>query len=147
MRTSKEGGIKNAGMFTTYPDGTRKEGGTVAWRNNNPGNLEDGNFARKHGGFDSGGRFAAFPTPEAGIAAQKALLLTPKYQSRSIREMMMSYAPPHENNTEGYLKHILPKGRSPTDKMSSLSSSELDYVLSRMHEKEGIEAGRIHSNG
>jgi hypothetical protein len=43
-------------------------------RNNNPGNLEYGDFAKSHGATGSDGRFAIFSTMEAGMAAQEALL-------------------------------------------------------------------------
>jgi hypothetical protein len=43
-------------------------------RNNNPGNIEYGEFAKKHGATGSDGRFAIFPSMEAGKAAQMSLL-------------------------------------------------------------------------
>jgi len=50
-------------------------GPSVGERNNNPGNLEDGEFARSQPGYvGTDGRFARFATPEAGAAAQETLL-------------------------------------------------------------------------
>jgi hypothetical protein len=51
-----------------------KQGGTVSWRNNNPGNIKGGTWAKSHGatGTDSNG-FAIFPTEQAGQAAEEAL--------------------------------------------------------------------------
>ena len=44
-------------------------GGDRNWRNNNPGNLEDGDFARRHGSIGSDGRFAIFPDYKTGKEA------------------------------------------------------------------------------
>ena len=43
-------------------------------RNNNPGNIEYGDFARAYGATGSDGRFAIFPTMQAGQEAMLALL-------------------------------------------------------------------------
>lgn len=43
-------------------------------RNHNPGNIEYGPFALKHGATGSDGRFAIFPSQEAGERAMEALL-------------------------------------------------------------------------
>lgn len=44
-------------------------------RNNNPGNIEFGPFARKYGASGSDGRFAIFPTMVMGLRAQAELLI------------------------------------------------------------------------
>ena len=44
-------------------------------RNNNPLNIEDGDFARSQPGYvGSDGRFAQFQTPQHGVAAADSLL-------------------------------------------------------------------------
>ena len=48
-------------------------GGSRAWRNNNPGNLEDGKFARDNGAIGSDGRFAIFPDATTGFNAMTGL--------------------------------------------------------------------------
>lgn len=65
-------------------------------RNNNPGNIEYGPFARQWGstGREGKGRFAVFPTPEAGIAA--IIGLQQKYEGSgrdTIRERVLRWAP------------------------------------------------------
>lgn len=90
-----------------YIDGSR------AQRNNNPGNLEWGPFARLHGadrievpkGAEPA-RFAYFPTPEAGFAALHALLSGPAYAGLTIEEAINKYAPPSENNTSNYVTQV-----------------------------------------
>lgn len=49
-------------------------GGTRADRNNNPGNIEFGSFAKRMGATGSDGRFAIFPDRETGFKAAESLL-------------------------------------------------------------------------
>ena len=87
----------------------RQEGfyvqGTRAARNHNPGNLEDGAFARAHGAIGTDGRFAVFPTDEAGFRAMRALLQC-RYRGMTVAQMLAKYAPPVENRTDVYLAHV-----------------------------------------
>jgi hypothetical protein len=48
---------------------------TRGLRNNNPGNIEFGSFAKKYGATGSDGRFAIFPTMVDGIRAIAELLI------------------------------------------------------------------------
>ena len=82
-------------------------------RNNNPGNLSFGPFAQSHGavieeipkGYSSTPRFARFETVDHGWKALRHLLET-RYKGHTVREMVMKYAPPFENDTEFYIKFI-----------------------------------------
>lgn len=92
-----------------------------AARNNNPGDIEWGFFARTHGADRievlSPGRtprFAHFPTPEAGFAALAALI-TEHYAGSTIAAMMAHYAPPSENNTQHYIDFICAATGLPAD--------------------------------
>lgn len=83
-----------------------------AARNNNPGDIEWGPFARAHGADrvetlppGSVPRFAHFPTPEAGCAALCNLLAI-RYAGLTITAMMGHYAPPSENDTGKYADFI-----------------------------------------
>ena len=80
-----------------------------ATRNNNPGDIEWGDFARAHGATrieqlppHRTPRFAYFPTPELGYEAERALLKT-KYKGYSLTSFYMEYAPPSENDTKGLI--------------------------------------------
>lgn len=75
-------------------------------RNFNPGNMEYGKFAIAHGATGSDGRFAIFPTEEAGFAAHAALLNTDSYRDLTIEQMVNRFAPPCENNTRGYIAKV-----------------------------------------
>lgn len=57
-------------------------------RNNNPGALEDGAFARSQPGYvPGGGRFARFQSARHGVAAQEQLLAQ-RYAGRSINTLL-----------------------------------------------------------
>jgi len=81
---------------------------TRADRNNNPGNIEDGPFARRQAGYQGGdGRFARFATPEHGAAAQTKLIQGYMAQGRNtIASIIAKYAPGHENNVGAYIASV-----------------------------------------
>ena len=87
----------------------RQEGfylvGTRPARNNNPGDIEDGKFARAHGAIGTDGRFAKFPTVQVGFDAMRALLLS-AYANSTLEQMLNHYAPPCENQTNIYLQRV-----------------------------------------
>lgn len=74
-------------------------------KNNNPGDIEYGKFAKAHGAIGSDGRFAIFPTINAGWAAMRALLLS-AYKGLTIKQALDKYAPPVENQTNVYLANV-----------------------------------------
>lgn len=75
-------------------------------RRNNPGDIEDGKFAQAHGALPSDGdRFAAWPTPEAGYAAMRALLMS-AYLGLTVRQALCKWAPPVENDVSTYESHV-----------------------------------------
>jgi hypothetical protein len=93
----------------------RQEGfykpGSRASRNNNPGNIEWGDFARSHGavgieeiphGYHVTPRFAHFPDPATGFAAMRALFQTHEYAGSTVRQCLNRYAPASENNVSPY---------------------------------------------
>lgn len=68
-------------------------GGTTRGdRNNNPGNMEFGAFARAHGATGSDGRFAVFPDWATGAAAQQALISGRGYSGLTLHEFAGRYA-------------------------------------------------------
>lgn len=87
----------------------RQEGfylqGSRPKRNNNPGDLEDGKFARAHGAAGTDGRYAIFPDVVTGFAAMRALLLS-AYSGMTVEAALNKYAPPVENQTSVYLAHV-----------------------------------------
>lgn len=79
-------------------------------RNNNPGNIEFGKYARSKGSTRAGegGRFAYFSTMREGIAALAALLLIyyRTHKIATIRGVVNRWAPGTENNVDAYISHI-----------------------------------------
>lgn len=69
-------------------------------RNNNPGNIEDGEFAKSLPGYaGSDGRFAKFDSPEAGTQAQTRLLAS--YGARgfnTVAKIIGRWAPASDGN-------------------------------------------------
>ncbi len=81
-------------------------------RNNNPGNIEDGEFARSRPGYaGSDGRFAIFEAPEAGQSAAVALLGS--YIDRgynNVGKIISRWAPKEDNNdTAAYVRTVAAK--------------------------------------
>ena len=77
-------------------------------RNNNPGNIEDGSFARSIPGYKgTDGRFAVYDSPEAGNAAHATLLGSYGRKGlNTVEGVVGRWAPPSENNTGAYAKFV-----------------------------------------
>lgn len=131
-------GVNGSGQTTvTYSDGTSETlTGSRAIRNNNPGNLEYGTFAKNQGAVGSDGRYAVFPTPEIGYTAKINLLKTNTYQNLSIRDAFNRYAPPSEN--PNYLRDLQDRtGFDLNRKMSSLNDQEFKKLVDAVAVIEG----------
>lgn len=112
--------------------------------NNNPGNIERNNIEWDGMSDDQRGddRFCVFDTAEYGIRALCRVLLTyqRKHHLKTVRAMMERWAPPHENDTEAYIRHVAAHmGVGPTQEV------QLEDGLFRM----GLMAEAIikHENG
>lgn len=91
-------------------------------RNNNPGNIDfnEANFERDPWVGEIGkedhprARFTTFSTPEHGIRALCKILLTYHHKRKAndgsdidtVQEIIDRWAPPSENDTTGYAKHV-----------------------------------------
>lgn len=141
-------GVVGAGKgWTTITDAQGNEvrlTGARNWRNNNPGNIEYGPFARKHGAIGTDGRFAVFPSYEAGRAAKESLLFeTPSYKNKTIRAAIARYAPAFENNVSAYAGAVANAiGVSPDTPLSSLTPEQRIVMLDAMQRVEGWKVGR-----
>ncbi len=118
-------------------------GGTKAWRNNNPGNIEDGKFARNNGAIGSDGRFAIFPNSDIGWNAMVSLLSNDSYQRLTIAEAINRYAPSSENDVESYLKSLeFQTGFSRSTPMYNLSKDNLLELAKAMKKHESFLPGK-----
>jgi hypothetical protein len=119
--------------------------GTRNWRNNNPGNLEYGDFAKSKGAIGTDGRFAVFPSYDAGRQAKSSLLFeSPKYADKTIAGAISRYAPSFENNTQGYYGRVArDTGVSADTPISSLNDDQRSTMLDSMQRVEGYREGKV----
>ncbi|MBS7455734.1 TIGR02594 family protein [Coralloluteibacterium stylophorae] len=131
----------------SHADGSveTRSGGTLAWRNNNPGNIRAGDFADAHGAIGTGpSGFAVFPDRATGVEAIGALLQGDSYRNLSVNDAISRYAPPVENDTASYQRTIenltgLDTGRT----IASLSAAELSRVVDAIQVVEGWQEGSV----
>jgi hypothetical protein len=117
-----------------------KQGGSRSWRNNNPGNIEYGNFAQSSGATGTDGRFAVFPSYEAGRSAQEKLLFDSKnYRDLPLSQAIARWAPSSENNVPAYLAAV---GGNPSMRMQDFTPSQRAEILNNMQKHEGWRAGK-----
>ena len=136
--SGSEGGTGGGGGGS---DEAPRAGGSRSWRNNNPGNIEYGPFAKAHGAIGSDGRFAVFPTEESGTNAQRYLLFeSPTYKNLMLPQAIAKWAPGSENNVPAYVAAM--GGDTSGKKMSDYSKDEQDKLLASMRKHEGWIVGK-----
>lgn len=143
IKAETYGKDSSAVLYTS--DGGEKlirQGGSRAWRNNNPGNIRYTDFSRRNGAIGSAGGFAAFPDYQTGRNAIPLLLQGSKYINLSISRAVSRYAPPKENDTERY-KVLIARitGLDISRKISDLDAAELDRVVDAIQQIEGFAVG------
>lgn len=128
--------VPPGGGTATMPQGK----GPRNQRNNNPGNIEYGQFAIAHGATGSDGRFAIFPTLEAGYAAQQDLLKSyGKKGINTISGVVGKWAPSSENDTGKYSAFVAKKMGIGANEQIDLSNPEIRAQLSKhMSRYEGM---------
>ncbi|MDR1207432.1 MAG: hypothetical protein LBK26_03400 [Rickettsiales bacterium] len=144
-------GIGNNAMYVGS-DGNIYEhsGGTIAWRNNNPGNMRAYKSVFNRGAIGTGGGatekapgFAIFPDANTGWNAMVDLLSEPMYQNLTIEEAINKYSPPEENNVENYLKSLENQTGFPRiTPMNNLSKDNLLKLAKAMKAHEGNKPGK-----
>lgn len=143
MTALEYSGVVGAGRgFTTVrtPDGRELTiSGTRSTRNNNPGNIEYGPFARSQGAIGSDGRFAVFPSRQAGYKAMEGLVFGGKYSNLSLKQAIERYAPPFENNSLAYARAVANRvGVSLATKMRDIPGNLRGAVTQAMANVEGM---------
>jgi len=88
-----------------------KTGGSRNERNNNPGNIKYGDFAKSHGATGSDGTFAIFPSMAVGTKAMQELLQHSKYYggggNDTIAGIISKWAPQSDkNDTASYIADV-----------------------------------------
>ncbi|HEK2686581.1 TPA: structural protein [Proteus mirabilis] len=100
-------------------------------RNNNPGNIRHGSKWQGLSAQQTDKDFCQFVSTEYGIRAIYVLMRTyeKKYGLCSIREIINRYAPPKENNTEGYIRRVAKELNVSTEDCVSVSKKEVAIAL------------------
>ena len=138
--------VSGPGRVTyVYADGhTLTLFGNHPYRDNNPGNLDLTNLnrARSFGavGVDPTGKhqFGVFPSADAGETAFKATIKAKAQAGATIATLMSHYAPAAENNTTAYVAAIAKAvGSKPAEKLSKLSSAQIDILMETIRVHEG----------
>lgn len=129
---------------TDGPRSSIRQGGTRAWRNNNPGNVKFNALAVSNGAIGRDGPFAIFPDPDTGSNALDALLHTSKYQNLTLDQAIEAYAPPEQNNTPAYQAYIRGVVGVPGNTtLGDLTPAQMNALQAGIKVKEGFHAGTV----
>lgn len=100
---------------------------TLAYNNNNPGNLK---FVGQIGASKGLGGFAKFADAEAGFRALENQIKIYASKGLSLAEAITKYAPPIENKTGQYIRQIASAiGVSPRTKISDIDTNALAKAI------------------
>ena len=126
------------------PDGTTetREGGSRAWRNNNPGNIEAGRRASDLGAIGTDGRFAIFPDEATGTAAQD-VLLKGRYSSMTVDQAVAAWAPEKDGNDTATYQAFVRKvaGLAGDQQVGNLTPAERQRLMAAQRRMEGWKPG------
>jgi hypothetical protein len=126
--------------YIIYPDEVR-QGGSVAWRGRNPGNIRNGDsygaYAGKKLHAGSNGTFAIFPDEATGFAAIKLVLQ--HYGHITVQGAMNKYAPASDNNDpHSYAATVAKQMGVGTDTyVDTLDDGQLDTFAQAIKQVEG----------
>lgn len=116
-----------------------RNGGTRAWRNNNPGNLRYYAFAKNNGAIGEAGNFAVFPDEQTGMQALYKLLQSDSYRNLTIANALKRY---DRSNWRAYTNKLTRlTGLTANTKLSSLNQTQLDAVAQTIRRLEGWVPG------
>jgi hypothetical protein len=129
----------------TTPQGVRTVYGDRALRNNNPGNIEAGRYARSMGAIGSDGRFAVFGNRVRGTMAQTGLVFGKNYANLTLRDAIAKYAPSFENNSVAYAAAVAAAaGVSLDTKMKDIPAEKRAAVVKGMQAVEGNTVAKAY---
>lgn len=116
---------------------------SLAVRNNNPGNIEYGDFVKKYGAVqgterkDAPGRFyAKFPDTQSGLKAQRDLLKSKNYRNLPIEKALNRWITGDPNKQGEYSGRIAKQFGN--RKISELSDTELNSLINQQIKGEDI---------
>lgn len=122
----------------------KRIGGTVAWRNNNPGNIRKSKFAMANGAVGATDKWAVFPDEETGLRAITKLLRTQNYNNLSIKDAIHRWAPFSDgNNPENYSRRVSKMtGLNADAKINTLNDNDLMKIARAIQTVEGWGVGQ-----
>ncbi len=127
-----------------YGDGTQevRQGGSRAWRNNNPGNIRPGAL---QGEVGRAGGFAVFNSEAAGQAGIVEQLGRPPYPSLTVFGAISRWAPPADNNdTAAYQARVQRStGINGQTQIGTLNQGQLQSVANAIRTEEGWIPGTV----
>ena len=102
---------------------------TLAYVNNNPGNLR---YVGQTGAVPGRGGFAKFESPEAGYQALKNQIQIRVNQGKNLASFISQYAPPSENDTNEYINVVSRQlGVSPTTPLKQINLDALARAVAQ----------------
>ncbi len=109
-------------------------------RNNNPGNIEYGGFAQRHGAIGSDGRFAVFPDLATGMQAEQLLVgVKGKMGYDTLQSLINNLTPPGENDTDRYIRDVSSRlGMNPTEKFDWKDRNTRMNIARAIAQEEGM---------
>lgn len=132
-------------MTVIYPSDSSviiKKNGTLAWRNNNPGNIARGFSSKTNSPIGSNKGFSVFPNIDTGRKAQVELLKRDYYQRETIAGAIGIYAPKKTNPTEKYIQYVTKKtGMSRDKKLSDMNPQEFEKFYNAIRHYERLTPG------
>ncbi|WP_272683272.1 hypothetical protein [Providencia sp. PROV156] len=153
-------------IYKTENGDVIREGGSRAWRNNNPSNMIWGKAAQSLGaiGHDTnaqGHTMAIFPNKEMGDKARQWMLfesnwakqLSTKgdygaglgYKDKTVSQAITSHSPPEYNNTAAYISEALAAIGGQDKRMGDLTTDERKQLIAVIDKKEGWDVGKEYS--
>lgn len=119
-----------------------REGGSRSWRNQNPGNIINSDFANTNGAIGDDGTFAIFPSEEIGFDTIVQLLRTRTYSALSLEDAIARYAPPTENDTASYVAFVSSETEvEPSEIVGDLRIAKIRSIARAIRSMEGWTEG------
>jgi hypothetical protein len=132
-------------VIYTYSDGSQDiySGGSISWRNNNPGNMHGGAGGIYPVGYN--GPNAIFADYQTGFDAMVANLMRPIYQVLTIGEAIAKWAPrAGGNDPVTYANNLHAWTGLPLDMpMNVLTDAQINAVATAIQRQEGWVVGTI----
>ena len=136
--------------------------GVRNWRNNNPGNLEYGDFAKSHGAIGTDSRFAVFPEYLTGRKAKESLIFESDlgkklgtkgnygaglgYKDKNLAQAIAAYAPEEDHNdVKKYTNTVLSAVGGEIKRMGDYTQEERRQIMNAMEKVEGFSKGKIET--